>query len=181
MKITINNINDVFKSKAISIETMQYKGYELVTELFCDSSGLGADNEMALTKSQLIEKLNHLLNEYKTIYTTITNQGQFQIYLGIFIKTKKTIQSKKIDNNTLEIIDGDKKIIRLYDTDILTIENGILTLSSGGFQTHTTKARLNKYLADYNLYITQKDFNWFVKSNLENTNIDFSDGMTLSI
>lgn len=56
------------------------KGWEKVDELFCDSSGMGAENEMALTYNQLIEKL-----EAGKGYA-ITQAGQFQVYVGVFEK-----------------------------------------------------------------------------------------------
>lgn len=88
MKITKNNIDDVRKSKKASVESMAKKGYRMIDELFCDSSGFGAEDELALTYSQLKAKLSEILAENPVIYTKITNAGQFQIYLGIFLKVK---------------------------------------------------------------------------------------------
>ena len=45
MKITKNTISNVYKSEKRS----QFHGYNLVEELFCDSSGFGKDWEIALT------------------------------------------------------------------------------------------------------------------------------------
>ena len=54
------------------------KGFKLVDILFCDSSGLGTENEPALTYEQLIKKL-----EVGKCYA-ITETGLFQIYVGVY-------------------------------------------------------------------------------------------------
>ena len=182
MKINSTNLELVFKSKACSVETMELKGYSLIVELFCDSSGFGSPDEPAMTPSQLIDELKRITNERGTVYTAITGQGQFQVYVGVFQKLFKSKKDKLIDANTLEYTDGDITTIRLYDTDILRIDRNkqVLTLSCGDYQTKLTKDRLNKYLEPYNLYITQENFNWTVRSNLENTAIPFSDGITIN-
>jgi len=75
-------------------------------------------------------------------------------------------KSKKIGNNTYEIIykNGDKSI-RLHYTDILTFKNnGEIILNSGGWNTNTTKDRLNHYLPS-NMFIYQKNFIWYLRIN----------------
>lgn len=100
MYITKSTINKVYKSKAVSVETMEIKGYELVKELFVDSSGLGQEDEPALTKSQFQKEVNALLDAHYKLYATITRQGQFQVYIGLFKKGKKKVPCKVIANNT---------------------------------------------------------------------------------
>lgn len=178
MKITKNNIDDVFKSPKCSVETMELKGYELLQELFVDSSGFGQYDEMALTKTGFIYELENLLAKHNLLYSTITNEGQFQVYVGLFTKTGKKI-SKRIANNVLEIDYPTKDVIRLYDTDIVTMESDHITLNSGGFQTVTTKKWINKYLPQgVNLY--QKDFNWYISDSRDNTVKEFVDGITIA-
>lgn len=150
-KITLNNLQDVFASKVISLETAELKGYELIEELFCDSSGFSASNEAALTKSQLETKLIEILKDNPTVYACVTRQGMFQVYVGIFKKAAKKI-SKVIAGNTLEIVQGEphmqgtKRIIRLYDTNIITFEGHKITLNNGGYPTRTTHRRMNDNL-----------------------------------
>lgn len=86
MRITKNNIEDVFKSKVKDIEEVITAGYEYIENCFVDSSGFGQENEPAMTKEQFLKRLNELLNEHQIIYTYITNVGQFQVNLGIYIK-----------------------------------------------------------------------------------------------
>ena len=55
------------------------------------------------------------------------------------------------------------------------------TLSSCGWQTVTTKSRLNAYLSEFfrGAYIYQKDFAWYL--NYEGEDFDFEDGMELPL
>lgn len=54
---------------------------------------------------------------------------------------------KPLENNTRLKLRATHYTIRLYDTDIFDIfPNGSYRLRTGGFQTQTTKARLNQYL-----------------------------------
>ncbi len=96
MKITTNNIQDIFKSKEASIDTLELKGYTLVKELFCDNSGIGIGDELANTRNQTILALETILKDNPTVHTFLTNVGQFQVYLGIFLKGKKPFKSKRI-------------------------------------------------------------------------------------
>lgn len=59
-------------------------GWELVETLFCDSSGLGAPGEPALTIAQLKRTLLEHEAADKDYGYAIVEQGQFQIYLGVF-------------------------------------------------------------------------------------------------
>lgn len=180
MRIYKHNIDDVFKSPIASIETMELKGYKLIDNLFVDNSGFGSPDEPAYTASQFITKLTAILDQEGMVYTTITDQGQFQVYVGVFKKTGKS-RARKIANNTLEVLDdnGDVEAIRLHDTNILTYDVDHVTLNSGGWQTVTTKARLNQYLPD-GVRIEQKDFEWFVIDGRDNTHKPFEDGMIIA-
>jgi hypothetical protein len=57
------------------------KGYELVKEFFVDNSGMGAENEPALTFEQFIATAWN-----KDWGYGITDCGQFQIYVGAYKK-----------------------------------------------------------------------------------------------
>lgn len=58
------------------------EGWELVDTLFCDSSGFGATNEPALTATQLKDKL--LENVSHGYGYAVIQEGQFQLYVGVF-------------------------------------------------------------------------------------------------
>lgn len=160
MKITIDNIQDVFKAKPATIETMELKGFELVEEFFVDSSGFGLESEPALTPATFEDRLTRLIEREGPLEAVLTGIGQFQVYVGLFRKSGKS-KAKKIANNTYLIDNGDSRAIRLHDTDILTEHKGWITLNNGGWQSKTTKERMNTYLPD-GVYITQKNYEWFV-------------------
>lgn len=168
MKITYNTIDRVFGAKLCDVDTMQLKGYELVEEYFVDSSGWGQDNEPALTREQFINKLTKLLEQYPGGLTAkITGQGMFQVYVGLFKRTGKS-KARKVANNTLRIETDRGYKIRLHATDIFeTVAHRggtVYRLNSGGWQTKTTKDRINAHLGDeLGAYIYQKNYEWYIR------------------
>ena len=180
MKITQNTIARAYKSKAMSIETMELKGYELIEELFVDNSGFGTESELAYTQSEFEKRLTELLEKHGTVHTTITGQGPFQVYVGVFKKTEKS-QLRKVANNTFEVYDkeGNRIAIRLHNTDIITFDNNKVIIDSGGWQTHTTKSRLNDYLRSFGYHIEQKNYKWMLVNGDER--VPFEDGMIITI
>lgn len=177
MRISKSNLGDVFRAKKCGVETMQLKGYELIEECFVDNSGLGTENEPALTKTGFQNRMVYLIDKHGTLTAKITSVGQFQVYVGFFKKTGKSI-SKKIGYNLYEINYPEKYAIRYHDTDILTFTDKTCTLNSGGWHTSTTKKYMNKYLPK-GFYVFQKNFVWYLKNNIENKIIPFSDGMKI--
>ena len=183
MKITLETLEKVRRSKKVSRATMELKGYELIEELFVDSSGFGAPDEPALTYQQLLTRLRELVTEHGPLYSTITSVGQFQVYLGLFKKVWKA-SCKRIGNNTIKYTDRHGvEHIRLHDTDIVSYHpDGTMTIDSGGWQTRTTKDRINEYLPDH-VTLYQKNFTWFLDvrsvdgEHMET--VPFEDGMTV--
>ena len=80
---------------------------------------------------------------------------------------------RKIGNNTYLLRTSyDVITIRLHATDIITLyDDGRTVVTSGGWQTVTTKARLNKYLP---LSISQRAGAWYWS-----TGDEFKDGDTI--
>ena len=74
---------------------------------------------------------------------------------------KTNRQERKIGNNTYAEIEHDRSIsVRLHGTDVVRFyANGLVKLNSGGWRTHTTKQRINKYSP---VKIFQKNFEWFL-------------------
>jgi hypothetical protein len=171
MKITINNIDDVLKSKIKSIETAELEGYELIDNLFVDNSGFGQENEPALTYTGFMKELEAIIKKYKSIYTFITDVGQFQVYLGVFTKTGKKTAKRlwKLSKNLMRIETKTGYIIRLYDTDIFEVKNNKIILNSGGFDTPTTRKWINHFLykEGINAYVYQKDFEQYISNQVE--------------
>lgn len=159
MRININNWQKVFGAKASSVENMQLLGYELVEELFTDSSGFGLDSELALSVNQFEKRIKELVAKHGTLTAKITGAGMFQVYVGLFKKTGKK-QAKRIASNVLYFERDGKKIIRLYETDILTDNgDGTLTVNNGGYATRTTHKRINEFS---NLYASSKQFETYI-------------------
>ena len=77
--------------------------------------------------------------------------------------------------------EGSTTIVVLHDTTILKIDNGRITLNSGGWVTNTTKTAINRGLKQLNVPFTvfQKKGQWKVYNYMLNYDIDFVDNMTL--
>ena len=71
--------------------------------------------------------------------------------------------------------------IYLHGHQIATFDHNLkaVKLSSCGYETNTTKSRLNAILEEvnYGCKVFQKQFNWFLRTN--NQTVDFWDGMIL--
>ena len=71
-----------------------------------------------------------------------------------------------IDQKSTKIrTQGNKTIVRLYETDIVSFDDESITLNHGGFKTATTKRRMNQVSEAFNLRfkVFQEDFKWFVE------------------
>jgi hypothetical protein len=69
--------------------------------------------------------------------------------------------------------------VKYHQTDVVKFSPVEIILNSGGWQTATTKTRMNQASNQFGLgyCVFQKDFKWFV--DFEGKTIDFEDGMTL--
>ena len=69
--------------------------------------------------------------------------------------------------------------VRYHYTDVVSFNEDTIVLRSGGWQTVTTKARMNQTANQFglNFSVFQRKGSWFVDFNGET--LDFSDGMTL--
>ncbi len=70
---------------------------------------------------------------------------------------------------------------KLHNTEIVKVFNNRVVLNSGGWQTVTTKRRMNECLKEWGLPISvyQKNHNWFVDTL--NGTIPFFDNMEITI
>lgn len=83
--------------------------------------------------------------------------------------------------NTSVTMSGDVAEVRLHGNLIAEIGEGFITLFDGGWQTTTTKSRLNAILAANGLpgeRVFAKAYNWFVQQ--EGGPIPFFSGMRLN-
>jgi len=165
MRINTSNLEDVFKSTKATVETMELKGYEFIQNLFADSSGLGQPDEASLTPSQLLKELESIVSKHGTVYTFISSQGHFQVNIGVY-KRQGNRRTRKVANNTYEVYKTPKcqelEAIRLHDTNIITyLDNGKIRLNNGGWETNTTKERINRYLPE-GYTLKQKNWSWLI-------------------
>ena len=74
--------------------------------------------------------------------------------------------------------------VHLHGNHIATLNKANMTLNlfDGGWQSNTTKSRLNALLDefDYGSFVFQKNWNWFLARNFNhNHKVDFVSGMTV--
>ena len=85
----------------------------------------------------------------------------------------------KKDNTKVINIEG-VSFVYLYNNLIAMIGDTWLELFDGGYQSNTTKSRLNAILKEHgnSEYIYQKNFNWFVSTKYGD--VPFNDGIKLN-
>ena len=69
--------------------------------------------------------------------------------------------------NTQVTTEGDVSRVFLHGNQIATIGENFIQLFDGGFQSNTTKSRINAILAEHGVqgeYVFQKNFEWFVRT-----------------
>ena len=83
--------------------------------------------------------------------------------------------------NTQVITEGDVSRVFLHGNQIATIGENFIQLFDGGWQSNTTKSRLNAILKVHGIqgeHIFQKNFEWFL--NFQGAPIPFFSGMRLN-
>lgn len=72
--------------------------------------------------------------------------------------TRVSIESRSMGDDSQKVA-----VLYLHDNQIAMFDGSLLTLSDAGWQTVTTKERLNGVLDTFNLAggITQKNYNWY--------------------
>ncbi len=60
--------------------------------------------------------------------------------------------------------DGKTMVVRFHNTDVVKFSPKTITLNTGGWETATTKTRMNQASNQFGLgyTVTQKDFSWYV-------------------
>lgn len=82
---------------------------------------------------------------------------------------------------TTKKVYGNKLVVSYWNTDVVTIQDGYVTLNSGGWLTQTTKKRMNQVSDEYDIgyKVYQKNGEWFVSFN--GKELPFADGMVLNV
>ena len=86
------------------------------------------------------------------------------------------------DGNTCTTYDNDGNcLVYLHGNHIATIKSNSIIIKDGGWQSNTTKSRLNALLDEfsYGMRVFQKNYEWFV--SYKNVKEDFVSGMELAI
>ena len=90
----------------------------------------------------------------------------------------------KSGNTRVEITEENKAIVYLHGNHIATIDETNVQIFDGGWQSNTTKSRLNAIIEEFIMPaagVFQKNWNWFVKLSLDFSNIvPFESGMVLN-
>ena len=84
-------------------------------------------------------------------------------------------------NTSVVIDDNNAAYVYLHGNHIATIDNDNVTLFDGGWQSNTTKSRLNAILHEfaYGVGVFQKQWEWFVCN--QNKTVDFTNGMQIAL
>jgi hypothetical protein len=84
---------------------------------------------------------------------------------NVFARARSKDAGKRLENNTRLVKMGDDYVVILHNTAVVTIHaDGTYTLRSGGWETVTTKDRINKYSP---ARIWQRKFVWYLANGAE--------------
>lgn len=90
----------------------------------------------------------------------------------------RNANSRKIGNNTYLIRRDSYIAIKLHNTEIIQYYPDKIVLNTGGWNTVTTKARMNEYLDNFSIW--QEKSRWYIHSYGEQNKIPYYDGIELS-
>ena len=87
------------------------------------------------------------------------------------------------DNTSVHVDDSGNVYLSLYGNIIAYREKDVLTISSRGRQTNTTKERLNGILGRYSYGVYQKKHKWYLADYTQSNkhDIEFYDGMEIKL
>ncbi len=125
-------------------------GFKVIKEDWL--TGDWSDAPIGHSEFSVDELLQKLEKEYETIYVIFTpTSNVFSTCYTVLIKDEdvKINKGVRLANNTRKFIESDGSYtIRLHATDIITYDakTNIYTLNSGGWDTMTTRARINEFL-----------------------------------
>ena len=100
----------------------------------------------------------------------------------IEIQMNQAVQSGKdfsLANTSVHHHEG-VAIVRLHGSKIAEVGDDFITLFDGGYQSTTTKSRLNALMAEFcspGECVFQKAYQWFIKAN--GVTVPFETGMTI--
>ena len=87
-------------------------------------------------------------------------------------------------NTRVEITEDKRALVYLHGNLIANVEENLVQIFDGGWQSNTTKSRLNAIIEEFLIPyqgVFQKNWEWFVKLSSDFTNIvPFESGMVLN-
>ena len=87
-------------------------------------------------------------------------------------------------NTRVEITEDKRALVYLHGNLIANVEDNLVQIFDGGWQSNTTKSRLNAIIEEFLIPyqgVFQKNWNWFVKLSEDFTNcIPFESGMVIN-
>ena len=90
----------------------------------------------------------------------------------------------KSGNTRVEITEDKRALVYLHGNLIANVEENLVQIFDGGWQSNTTKSRLNAIIEEFLIPyqgVFQKNWNWFVKLSEDFTNcIPFESGMVIN-
>lgn len=132
--------------------------------------------KIVLTESQA-ERLQAKVGRLQLTEAKMSCTDLYYSSLSRFIGDKS---SKILGNNTVvRRIDADTVAIKYHNTDILTIsQDDTIKINTNGYETVTTKDRLNQFLRCKGFYIFQKKGVWYISDRKDTA--AYFDGMRIS-
>lgn len=98
------------------------------------------------------------------------------------MKGHKMAQTQTIGRHATKVkTENGWTFVTYHATTVIRFNYEHIILDSGGWQTLTTKNRMNQASNQFGLgiYVYQKDFNWFVHIETTGERLPFKDGMTI--
>lgn len=82
---------------------------------------------------------------------------------------------------TMVTIDGEVKTLRYHNTDVVKVDESIVAVKSGGWETTTTKKKINLAFALFGIEasVYQSKGDWYLVANGQT--MPFTNGMTFTI
>jgi hypothetical protein len=132
--------------------------------------------KIVLTEEQ-IERLESKVGKVEISEARLSCTDLYYGSLSNFLDGR---ESKKLGNNTIvHKIDEGTVAIKYHNTNILKInQENVVTISTGGWETTTTKDRLNQFLGCRGFGIFQKKGIWYIRGNDET--VEYEDGMRIT-
>jgi hypothetical protein len=132
--------------------------------------------KIVLTEAQ-IERLESKVGKVEISEARLSCTDLYYGSLSNFLNGK---DERKLGNNTIvHRLDDETVAIMYHRTNILKINSeSVVTINTGGWETTTTKDRLNQFLSCRGFGIFQKKGTWYIRGNDET--VPYEDGMSIT-